>query len=288
VAAEEAWDPPLKPLLPGRCWNCCEKRDLDTCSNCKLDRQEDVEVHDELRFMMDPDVNHLKAARLANHRGRRLLALKLATAAAAMNEEGEGEVARALRVWLLASIGEPESALGDAKAWVDGLQDPSALAWASYGQQMEASGSPGGAADAYEKSLRKNAKQPNIRARRASLLLEIRRSGQAMDEAIRVLSIEGLDEPTIEIACGVAEKLCDMFEGQHRDDEIRRLLEYAGDYMDRSAVLLTHRARLAAIDGNAGVAKRDLKAAKALQPDLPIYDRVDQVLKPAKHSWWRW
>jgi tetratricopeptide (TPR) repeat protein len=275
-------------MLPGRCWNCGEKRDIDRCVNCKLDRQEDVEVHDELRFLIDPQVNHLKAARIASQQGRRLLALKLATAAAGMNEDGEGEVARALRVWLLASIGEPQSALEDAKAWVDGLQDPSALAWASYGQQLEASGSPGGAADAYEKSLRKHPKQHHIRARRAMLLLEIARRGQAMDEAIRVLATEGLDDPTVEIVSGVAERLCDGFESQHRDDEIRRLLEYAGEYVERSAVLLTHRARLAAIDGNAGVAKRDLKAARALQPDLPIYDRVDQVLRPAKSSWWRW
>ena len=48
-------------------------------------------------------------------------------------------------------IGEPEYAVEDAKAWVESTQDPSALALASYGQQLQASGSPGGAADMYER-----------------------------------------------------------------------------------------------------------------------------------------
>jgi tetratricopeptide (TPR) repeat protein len=288
AAAEDSWDPPLRPLFPGRCWNCGEKRDLDSCVNCKLSRQEDIEVHDELRFMVDPQANHLKAARAANARGRRLLALKLATASAATNEDGEGELARALRVWLLSAVGEPQSALEDAKAWVDGVQDPTALAWASYGQQLEASGSPGGAADAYEKSLRKNSKQPQIRARRAQLLIEIARRGQALDEVIRVLSTDGLDDATIDIASAVAENLCDAFESQHRDDEVKRLLEYAGDYVDRSAGLLAHRARLAAVNGDLSTAKRDLKLARSLQPDLPIYDRVERLMRPARQSWWRW
>lgn len=288
AAVEDSWDPPLRPLLPGRCWNCGERRDVDACLNCKLSRQEDIEVHDELRFMIDPHANHLKAAKEANARGRRLLALKLATAAAASNENGEGETARALRVWLLSAVGEPQSALEDAKAWVDGHQDPSALAWASYGQQLEASGSPGGAADAYEKSLKKSSKQHHIRARRAQLLLEIARRGQALDEVIRVLSTDGLDDASIDIAAAVAENLCDAFENQRRDDEVKRLIEYAGDYVQRSPGLLAHRARLAALHGDASAAKRDLKVAKSLNPDLPIYDRVERMLRPARSSWWRW
>jgi len=288
AAAEDTWDPPLRPLLPGRCWNCGERRDVDACVNCKLSKQEDIEVHDELRFMIDPQATHLKAAKEANARGRRLLALKLATAAAATNQDNEGETARALRVWLLAAVGEPQSALEDAKAWVEGNPDPSALAWASYGQQLEASGSPGGAADAYEKSLRKSGKQHHIRARRAQLLIEIARRGQALDEVIRVLSADGLDDASVEIASSVALNLCDAFENQRRDDEVKRLIEYAGDYIERSPGLLTHRARLAALNGDLSAARRDLKLAKSLGPDLPIYDRVERVLRPQRNSWWRW
>lgn len=288
AVSEEDWMPPLRPLIPGRCLNCGDRRDFDNCVGCGLSRHEDLQVHDELRFMVDPNANHLDAARTASRIGRRLLALKLATAAAATNEGGQGEVARALRIWLLSAIGEPQSSMEDAESWVETQQDPSALAWASYGQQMQASGSPGGAADAYEKSLRKLPKQHNIRARRAQLLLELRRGGQALDESIRVFQAEGVDEATIKIACAVAEKLCDDFEIQLRDDEVGRLLEHAGEYAEQSPVLLGHRARLAALQGDLSSAKRDLKAARAINPELEIYERVERAMKPARFSWWRW
>ncbi|MCA9490529.1 MAG: hypothetical protein KC621_11420 [Myxococcales bacterium] len=280
--------PPLPALNVGRCWNCGERRDFGNCVNCGLSKEEDVQVHDELRFMIDPKATHLDAARTASRMGRRLLALKLATAASAMNENGQGEVARALRIWLLSAIGEPEFAQEDAQGWVESTQDPSALAFASYGQQLQAAGSPGGAADMYERSLRKNPKQHNIRARRAQLLLELRRGGQALDETLRVFGSEGLDDATVQIASAVAEKLCNDFEVQLRDDEIVRLLEQAGDFAERSPVLLGHRARLAALAGDVSSAKRDLKAARKLDPELEIYERVERAMKPARSSWWRW
>lgn len=286
---EEDWFPPLVPLIPGRCWNCGDRRGVDSCVNCGLTRAEDVEVHDELRLMVGtPDGTHLDAARAASRAGRRLLALKLATAAAALNESGQGDVARGLRIWLLAAIGEPQSALEDSKAWIEHSQDPTALAWASYGQQLQNAGILGVAADAYEKSLRKNPKQHNIRARRSQLLLELGRGGQALSEVIEVLSTEGLDDPTFAIAGAVAEKLCDEFESQYRDDEIARLLEFAERYVDRSARLLAHRARVLGLRGDTNGAWRDLKAARKLAPELDLYERVEASIKPARSSWWRW
>jgi hypothetical protein len=288
AVSEEDWMPPLRPLIPGRCLNCGDRRDFENCIGCGLSRTEDLQVHDELRFMVDPNATMLDAARTASRIGRRLLALKLATAASATNENGQGEVARALRIWLLSAVGEPQSALEDSQSWVETQQDPSALAWASYGQQQQANASPGAAADAYEKSLRKMPKQHNIRARRAQLLLELRRGGQALDEAIKVFQTEGVDEATVQIACAVAEKLCDDFEVQLRDDEIARLLEHAGEHADQSPRLLGHRARLAALQGDLSSAKRDLKAARAINPELEIYERVERAMKPSRSSWWRW
>jgi len=288
AVAEEDWMAPLMPLLPGRCMNCGERRDFDNCVGCGLTHHEDVQVHDEMRFMVDPNATHLDAARYASRIGRRLLALKLATAAAAMNERGQGEVARALRIWLLSAIGEPQAALEDAKAWVETTQDPSAMAWASYGQQLENGGYSGGAADAYEKALKKDVRQHAIRARRAGLLLQLGRGGQAASEVARVFMAEGVDDTSLALAITVAEDLCNRYESQYRDDEVVRMLEYAADYADRSATLLAHRARVAAQQGDASRAKRDLKAARRLDPELEIYERVERALKPVRSSWWRW
>ena len=162
------------------------------------------------------------------------------------------------------------------------------MAWASYGQQLQNGAYPGGAADAYERALKKNAGQHAIRARRAGLLLQLGRSGQAAAEIIRVFSSEGVDEGSMGLALQVGEDLCNMYEGQYRDDEVERIVEFAADHVERSATLLAHRARVAAQQGDTGSAKRDLKKARRLDPELEIYERVERAMKPARSSWWRW
>lgn len=283
---EEDWYAPLMPMVPGHCMNCGDRRDMDTCRNCGLTRDEDLQVHDELRQMVAPTHNLLNAARAASRVGRRLIALKLATAAAYQNEEGHKDRARALRIWLLAAIGEPKYALEDARAWVEQEPDPSALAWASLGQQQKHSGFVGAAAESFRKALALDPKQHMIRAERAKLLIEMNREGQAVEDACVVLE-EGGDK-AVEVAMPVAESLCDKFEAGLRDDEIARIIERAGPHVEKSAALLGHRARLAAIDGNTSASKRDLKRAKKLESDLPIYDRVQRLLKPQRSSWWKW
>lgn len=279
---------PLPPLLPGRCMNCGNRRDFDGCVNCGLTREEDAQVHDELRQMVAPELNLLDASRQASRVGRRLIALKLATAAAATEEDGKTDVSRALRVWLLSAVGEAQHALEDAKAWVENVDDPSAMAWASYGQQLQHGAFPGAAADAYHRTLQKDPYQHSIRARRAQLLLQLRRDGQAMDEMLKVFDNASDDETAISIAVGVGEELCDMFEVQNRDDEIRRVIERAEIHVPGSALLLAHRARLAALGGDATQARRDLKKARRLDPELEIYERVERALRPQRGSWWKW
>jgi len=285
---EEDWMVPLMPITAGRCINCGERRDFDSCVNCGLTRDEDTQVHDELRFHVSPSHGLFEAARIASRAGRHLIALKLATAAFATSDAGTNEAARALRIWLLAAIGEPASALEDSKAWVDNTPDPSAVAWACYGQQLQAHNFSGGAADAYHKSLRKMPGQYAIRARRAQLLFDLHREGQALDETCRVLSSAKADDNATNIALAVAEQLCDLFESQFRDDEINRMLDLIGENVERSPKILGHRARLAAQEGDTANAKRDLKRARKMNPELDIYERVERALKPARSSWWRW
>lgn len=287
IVAEEDWMAPLLPLIPGRCVNCGERRNQDTCPNCGLTRAEDGQVHDELRFMVSPQHNLFECARIANKHGRRLMALKLATAASAANEDEQGEQARALRIWLLAAIGEQQAAIEDGRAWVESSQDPPGIAWASYGQQLQLGAYPGAAADAYKRALQKEPRQHLLRAKRAKLLMGMRREGQAIDEATTVLQYSE-EQAALEIAVEVAEELCDLFETQLRNDEIDRLLEIAEKYVEGSAKLLGHRARLAAINGDPSGAKKDLKAARKLNPELDIYERVERAIKPARSSWWRW
>ena len=284
---EEDWVVPLMPLVAGRCMNCGGNRQADVCQNCGLSRPDDDQVHDELRQLIAPTHNLLNAARAASRFGRRLIALKLATAAAAKNVDDQGDVARALRVWLLSAIGESTAALEDAKAWVEQSPNPSHLAWASLGQQQQHAGFPGSAADAYLKALQKDPKQHRLRAARSAILMQMNREGQAAEEACQVFEARA-DDHSIAIALQVAEKLCYEMESAFRDDEISRLLARAGAYVDRSAHMLAHRARLAALNGDESGARKDLKKARRINPDLEIYERIELQVKPQRNSWWRW
>ena len=260
---------------------------MDKCLDCGLTRAEDMQVHDELRGLVAPQHNLLNAARQSSRQGRRLIALKLSTAAAATDEAGQADVARALRVWLLSAIGENAAALEDAKAWVEGVTHPSALAWASLGQQQQHAASPGSAVDSYGKALQLDPTQHRLRAQRAQLLMTMNREGQAAEEAALVFEARA-DDQSIATALQVAEKLCYKMEGAFRDDEIARLLERAGTYVDRSPHLLAHRARLSALNGEEADARKDLKKARRADPDLEIYERIELQVKPQRNSWWRW
>lgn len=288
VLEQQDWMPPLLPLFQGRCINCGNSRSNGRCMGCRLSYEEDIQVHDELRFMVDPDLDLLDAARKASRMGRRLIALKLATAVAALDEGEQADIARALRVWLLSAIGESQAAVADAKAWVEHHPDAPAMAWASYGQQLQHAGVPGTAADAYQRALQKDPYQHMLRARRAQLLFQLHRDGQALEETIRVFSNGADDEKAIQIAVEVAGQLCNKFEASNRDDEIGRVLEHGQPFADRSALLLAHRARLAAMNGDGSRAKRDLKRARRLDPELEIYERVERAIRPERGSWWRW
>lgn len=288
VNAEEDWLAPLLPMHDGRCINCGDRRANGVCGNCGLNPEEDQQVHDELRDMVAPIHDLINAARAATKQGRWLIALKLATAASVWSpQERHLHKARALRIWLLSAIGEPEAALDDARAWVEDTKDAPSVAWASLGQQQQHAGFAGSAAESYGKALGKDPDQATIRARRAALLMELRREGQAAEDACLVLENEA-DERTVEIALEVAEKLCDKFEAGFRDDEVQRIVERAGVHRERSAALLAHKARLAAMEGDDVTAKRELKKARRLQADLPLYERVERLIRPQRTSWWRW
>ena len=287
AAVEEDWVAPLAPFVPENCINCGDRREFDVCVNCGLSKEDDVQVHDELRALVAPTHDQLNAARAANRMGRRLIALKLATAACALGNPEEKDVARALRIWLLSAIGESEAALEDAKAWVEHHENAPAVAYASYGQMLQHCGYVGAAAEEYRKAVEADPRLSTIRARRAQIMIGMAREGQATEETIQVFESDP-DDQGIEIALNCAETLCDKWEAGLRDAEIERMLRKIGAYVDRSPKLLAHRARLAANAGDTSAAKKDLKKAKRLAPDLDIYARVEALIRPQKQSWWRW
>ncbi len=285
---EEDWTVPARPLRPGRCINCGEGRVDDVCAGCGLSRAEDLQVHHELRDLIEPGAALLHASKIASGQGRRVLALKLATAATVLDEDGQRDTAWALRIWLLAAIGEPKPALEDARTWVETVPNPPAVAWASFAQQLEHQGYKGAAADAYSKALEIEPGQLMLRARRARLMISMGREGQAMREVAKVMRQPDADEATLRVATEVAETLCASFEKRGHETEIDYLLKHGARVLDRSAVLLAYRARQAAMAGDVDDARRWMKSARKMQPELPLYTRIQALIRPQRSSWWKW
>jgi tetratricopeptide (TPR) repeat protein len=280
--SEEAWTAPLRPLRAGHCMNCGERRLDDLCAGCGLSRAEDHQVHEELREMVDPRMTLFGAAREASNAGRRVLGLKLATAAAATAPAPDRDTARALRIWLLAAIGEPKAALEDARYWVESSPDPPAVAYASLAQQLDHQGFKAASADAYTRALEIDPSQLALRARRARLLIEVGREGTAQREIADILRNASADPAAVATAIEVGEQLCAIYERKGQESEIDALLAVAGRVLDRSAVLMAYKARQVAIAGNADEARRWLKSARTLLPEHEVYERVQALLRPAR------
>jgi len=251
-----------------------------------LSREEDEQVHQELRELIASESDFLSAARQANKIGRRLLALKLATAAVVYGPTARREPARAFRVWLLAAIGETKAAHDDATAWVQSHPSPTQLAWGSLGQQCETLKLFGEAIEAYGKALAVDSSQHLIRCRRAQLLLNQSRDGQALAELKMVFdgSPTGKAPDAILPICV---NLLDRLETHNNLDSAATLLGWVGPQVQGSAPLLGHAARVNALAGREKEARKQLKKARSMTPDLPIYKRVEALLGEPS-SWRKW
>lgn len=285
--AIEDWAAPLAPLLKQSCCNCSHERTTPICRVCGLSAEEDKQVHQELRDLIAPGQDLLTTARQANKLGRRLLALKLATGAVTHGSPERAEAARALRVWLLSAVGELHAAHADAQQWVNDSESPSQLAWGSLGQQSENIGKIREAAEAYGHALKADPNQHLIRCRKAKLLLEQDRQGQAITEVLIVC--QNTDEPKfLKAVAPIAAKLLDVLEKRENNEECARLLKHLHSTIQYSPELLGHAARINIIAGNKREAKQHLKRAKSMAPNLPIYARVEQLMESTSRSRLKW
>ena len=72
-------------------------------------------------------------------------------------------------------------------------------------------------------------------------------------------------------------------------EEIEFLINRSpNEVLRRSAILMAYRARLEAQQGNLDEARTWLKEARRKVPDLPIYVRVQRMIRPGRSSWWKW
>jgi tetratricopeptide (TPR) repeat protein/uncharacterized protein YbaR (Trm112 family) len=281
VLAIEDWHIPLSPVRDGRCRNCGGVRYQGSCLDCGLSEEEDLEVHEELRSLVHPTADRLACARLAMAMGRRLIALKLATAAA--HDGPQPSVARALRINLLKQIGETRAAMSDARQWtVESPSEP--VAWAAFADQLITMDRRGEAIAALQKALELDPEAHRVRARLAQLYLDLERWGQAQAEARKVLAQKGDREATLaalEVIARYVELLIRRREVKAVEDALKQL----GPRARRHPTFLCASAWLAWRNENDSLARRELKLARKLQANHPLLQDMENLVK-GRRWWW--
>lgn len=285
MLAEEDWHIPLGALQANRCRNCCARRLDGRCVDCGLALHEDSEVHEELRRLIHPTADLLASSRLAVAIGRRLIALKLATAAAL--DGPQPDVARCLRIQLLRAIGEEAAALSDAREWVHTEGRSSATAWAAYADELEVHRKPGEAIEAYLKALELAPNAHGVRARFARLLMTLQRYGQAHEEALVVLEHPGNREATL-VALEVMAAYLELLLLQGEALAVREVLAELGTRAVRHPVFLCASAAIALQEQRLPDAKADLRKARKLQADHPLVAKVEGLIKASRKGWFKW
>lgn len=283
-AAREDWPVPLTPARAGRCANCGGLRQRQRCTQCGLSEEEDLAFHLELQALISPDTSLLAAAQVAAEGGRRLAALKLATAVA--QHEHQSTLGRALRVGLLAELGMHEPARLDAKDWVLGEGAQHTVAWNLYGALLEQTQRNSEAIDAMERSLELTPEQPRVRAKLAECLLELQRYGLAHEQAWLALE-QGAEDTAARRACAVLGDVMLLLLHQEDYEEVAQRLGHLKAWVDASPELLASRAWLEMVQDKPRQARKSLIAARRLEPVSPLLDEVEQRLGVSGRRWWQ-
>lgn len=285
AVAEEDWTVPLEPPAQGCCRNCGGRRRSGTCASCGLTAAEDAEVHQELRQLIDPDLDLLGAALSAEEGGRKLLALKLATAACL---DGPNPTpARLLRLSILQDLGELSAALSDAKYWVRGDGARSSTAWAVYGELLLNNLRQGEATEAFRVALELDPGDHMTRARLSKHLYAMGRFAQARQGAESVLAARPGGRPE-RLAVGVMARYAEHLMRQGDVVAVRDVLDALGqETLDINARLLALDAWLHWGEGHADEARDALRQAHRMDADDRLVNELKDVVG-LKRSWWSW
>ncbi len=279
--ASEDWHLPLEPPRRGTCRNCGGSRRSSVCSVCGLTTTEDAEVHDELRMLIDPEQDLLTCAGLAAEAGRKLIALKLATAA--VHENGS-KVARLLRVSLLQELGEIEVARSDCRWWTQEEPD-NGTAWAVYGEVLLANLEHAEAMKAFLRSLALSPEDHLTRARLAERLLQAERFAQARENAECVLEKEREGEAR-EIALGVLIRYAQRLMQQGDAVAVQEVIDPLD--LESNASLMAIESWLHWKAERVDEAHASLRKARNLDPEDELVEEVQKALGKKRRRWLPW
>ena len=283
VCADEDWDLPLEPTGPGFCRNCGGQRRGALCSRCGLSASEDAQVHQELLGLIGA-TDLLSGSAKAAEMGRRLLALKLATAA--VYDSPSPGVARLLRISLLQDLDLLQAALFECQSWVRGPGAEDAHAWSLFGELQIAAGKRGLGLQSLERALELEPDCAQVRGRYASHLFDDQRYAQARAQAIWVLSSG--DSVALPMGLAVAASYARRLMSQRDLAALEDLLTDLGDAVAKDATLSASRAWMLHSKGAQRQAQDALRVAHKLDPKNPLVVELEGPLGVKRWSWFGW
>lgn len=283
VCADEDWDLPLDPTGSGICRNCSGPMRAGACTRCGLSQDEGAQVHQELLALVQAS-DLLSGSAKAAEMGRRLLALKLATAA--VYDSPAPGVARLLRISLLQDLELLQAALFECQSWVRGPGAQDAHAWSLFGELQVACGKRGLGLQALEQALALDPQDAQVRARYASHLFEDQRFAQAREQALCVL--ESGDRVASTMGLGVAAAYAERLMRQRDQSAVEDLLSDLSDWVRRDATLCAARAWLLLARGERRAAQEALRQAHKLDPKNPLVVQLQERVGIKRWSWFGW
>lgn len=270
VLVEEDWVLPVGEIGLDRCLNCSYGPVGEVCEDCGLTPADAATIHREMAALVGHPDDFLAAARAATGQGRRVLAVKLATAGA-LREDGQNvALCRALRIWLLASLGEEHFALADAERWVSHESIPPFLAWASFAQQAEHQGMLDEAKFAYKRALAIEAHRAELRSRYAKLLVLTGELGVAIRQVRRAWDARDLSGSVRAERVEVTGLLVEALLEAGQVGEIKPIVDHLGPICESSASLCKAAAFVAVKTGDVERAQQLVARAVKLDPSLDL------------------
>lgn len=237
--AAESWPAPLAWPGVDRCVNCGGeyaeaargRREAPKCARCGLTAQQDKAAHDALAAA-HPERSYVKGAEVALALGRRVLALKLATAAVRWGAPGDHHPARKLRVEAMESLGLTEQSLDEVYDWAHNGSAPTWV-WSLIAALEAGAGNLDGAFQALKYGLTVDPTDLDMWSDYADLLLLERQFSAAVDAARHVIAHPSHEERALGVVRDAATAL--LRDGRYHDTRVAALV--AGPLVEQDIAL---------------------------------------------------
>ncbi len=283
---------PLAPLKPGHCANCGGVRKLTVtmvapgqavdpspkCTDCGVSLRADHRFHLNMARRFESE-DFLEAAERAAGLGRKVVALKLVTAA--WHWGPSPELARSVRLDRLRDLGEEDLGEQEARAW---FAEEDAPAWVAslLVDLLLRRGETGEAHGILDEGIARDPRDRLLRLERAELLEELGRREEATEDAINVL---GRKDRLTREAMAIVQRITEAWLLDSSPDKAHAVFQLAAPESHRDAQMCFLRGCIERSKGRNAEVRRWMIHALTLDPHHELaaveLDKVEATMNIA-------